>query len=127
MPVRQSEEKVTYLDWSLKLKQNRLRDENLTRLSAQVPNLLLQQLHLLPRPGTAHLEQSVYDGVEIDILLASHGRKSLCRSRHVYVGSMRVSYKSCLYALERGGRGKVVRDKERKEEASTCPSPRLLQ
>ena len=56
----------------LKLEQNGLRDEDFAGLGAQVADLGLQQLDLLARPAAPDLEQSVYDGVEVDLVL-SHG------------------------------------------------------
>lgn len=63
---------MSHLDGRFKLEQNRLRDENLPRLGAQIANLRLQKLHLLPWSASPHLEQPVDDGVEIDIRLVRH-------------------------------------------------------
>lgn len=68
---------AAYLDWGFKLKQDGLRDEDLTRLCAQVANFSLQQLHLLSRSASAHLQQAVYDRVEIDVVLVGHGRRRM--------------------------------------------------
>lgn len=68
---------AAYLDWGFKLKQDGLRDEDLTGLCAQVTNFSLQQLHLLSRSASAHLQQAVYDRVEIDVVLVGHGRRRM--------------------------------------------------
>jgi hypothetical protein len=52
----------------LELEKNGLRDENLASLGAEVPNLRLQQLHLLAGPAATNLQQSVYDGVQIHLV-----------------------------------------------------------
>ena len=72
--------KTTYLDRSLQLKQDWLRNEDFTSLCAQEADFLFEQLHLLAGPGAAHLQQSVYDGVEIDVVFASHGGTVVERS-----------------------------------------------
>lgn len=46
---------ATDLDWCLKLKEDGLRDENLTRLGAQVANLSLKKLDLLAGPAAPDL------------------------------------------------------------------------
>lgn len=51
----------THLDGSFELEQNRLRDEDLTSLVAEIPNLRLQQLHLLARTAAPHLQQAIDD------------------------------------------------------------------
>lgn len=63
----------TYLDWSLKLQEDGLRDENLTGLGAQIANLRLEELDLLARPASSHLQKSVYDGVQIHLLFRHGG------------------------------------------------------
>jgi hypothetical protein len=69
---------TTDLDRSLELKEDGLRDEDLTRLGAQIADLSLEQLYLLAGPAASDLEETVYDRVEIylvfghscDLLLA---------------------------------------------------------
>mgnify|MGYP004502128587 CR=1 FL=1 len=68
----------TDLDRCLELEENGLRDEDLSRLGAQVADLGLEQLNLLAGPAAPDLEKAVYDRVEIylvfchscDLLLA---------------------------------------------------------
>ena len=64
-----------YLDRSLEFKQDRLGDEDLASLSTQVSYLCLEQLNLLPWATAANLQESVYDGVEIDVILVRHDRR----------------------------------------------------
>ena len=64
-----------YLDRSFELEQDWLRDEDLTALSAKVSDLRLQQLHLLSWSASAHLQQPVYDRVQIDIVRVRHNRR----------------------------------------------------
>lgn len=52
---------ITHLDGSFQLEQNGLRDEDLTSLGAEITNLRLQQLHLLPRAATPHLQEAIND------------------------------------------------------------------
>lgn len=78
----------------LKLEQDRLRDENFSGLGAQVSDLRLQQLHLLARPAAPHLQEPVYDGVQIhlifrhswDLLLALGRESKACRQRRTSRG-----------------------------------------
>lgn len=46
------------LDGRLKLEQDRLANENLASLHAKLPNLRLEQLHLLAGSASAHIEQA---------------------------------------------------------------------
>lgn len=68
----------SYLDGCLKLKKDRLGNENLATLSAKVANLSLEELDLLAGAAAADLEEAVYDGVEIDIVLVSHVWQCCC-------------------------------------------------
>jgi ribosomal protein L29 len=52
---------MAHLDGSFQLEENRLRDENLTGLGAEVTNLRLEQLNLLARAATPHLQKPVDD------------------------------------------------------------------
>ena len=63
----------TDLDGGLEFEENRLRDEDLAGLGAEVTDLGLQKLDLLPGPAASHFQQSVDDGVQIDVALISHG------------------------------------------------------
>ena len=56
---------VTDLDWCLELEKDRLRDEDLSGLGAQIANLSLEQLNLLAGPAAPDLKETVYDRVEI--------------------------------------------------------------
>jgi hypothetical protein len=67
-----------YLDGSLKLKKDRLGNENLATLSAKVANLSLEELDLLAGAAAADFEEAVYDGVEIDIVLVGHVWRCCC-------------------------------------------------
>lgn len=68
----------TDLDRCLELEEDRLRDEDLSRLGAQIADLSLEQLNLLAGPAAPDLKETVYDRVEIylvfrhscDLLLA---------------------------------------------------------
>jgi hypothetical protein len=59
----------TNLDRSLELKQNRLRDEDLASLGAEIADLCLKQLHLLSRAATPHLQEPIDDRVQINLLV----------------------------------------------------------
>lgn len=63
---------AAYLDGSLELEEDGLRDEDLATLSAKVANLSLEELDLLAGAAAANLKKAVYDGVEIDIVLVRH-------------------------------------------------------
>ena len=47
-------------------------DEDLTSFGAQITDLCLQKLHLLAGATSSNLQQSVDDGVEIDVVLVRH-------------------------------------------------------
>jgi hypothetical protein len=49
-----------------------LGDEDLTGLGAQITDLCLQQLNLLAGPASSDLQQSVDDGVEVNVVLVRH-------------------------------------------------------
>lgn len=70
-----------YLDGSLKLEKDGLRDEDLTSLGAKVTNLGLEELDLLTRPAATNLEQSVDHVVEVDLMLVRHLQSSPARAR----------------------------------------------
>lgn len=63
----------TDLDRSLEFEENRLGDEDLTSLGTEVPDLGFQELDLFSRTAASHLQQPVDDGVQVDIVLISHG------------------------------------------------------
>lgn len=63
---------LSYLDGSLQLEEDGLRNENLASLSAEEANLSLEKLDLLSRPATSDLEQPVNYRIEIDLVLVSH-------------------------------------------------------
>lgn len=63
---------AAYLDRSLELEEDGLRDEDLATLSAKVANFSLEELDLLAGAAAANLKEAVYDGVEIDIVLVRH-------------------------------------------------------
>ena len=69
----------SYLYRCFQLEQNRLRDEDLTSLGAQVTNFSLKQLNLLSGSASANFQQSIDDGVEIHLLLIRHYSR---RARH---------------------------------------------
>lgn len=77
---------LSYLDGSLQLEEDGLRNENLASLSAEEANLSLEKLDLLSRPATSDLEQPVNYRIEIDLVLVSHlidaprGRDGSCIS-----------------------------------------------
>jgi hypothetical protein len=50
-----------------------LGDEDLTSLGAQITDLCLQKLNLLAGAASSDLQQSIDDGVEIDVVLVRHG------------------------------------------------------
>ena len=62
----------SYLDRSLELEQDGLRDEDLASLSAEIANLCLQKLDLLARAAAPHLEETIDYRVEIDFMLVRH-------------------------------------------------------
>jgi hypothetical protein len=53
------------LDRRFELEQDGLRDEDFSRLGAQIADLRLQQLHLLAGPAAPDLEEPVYDRVQV--------------------------------------------------------------
>lgn len=63
------------LDGSLKLKQDGLRDENLTSLGAEVTDLGFEELNLLARATASHLEEPINYRVKIDLVLVCHLEK----------------------------------------------------
>lgn len=65
-----------YLDGCFQLQQDGLRDEDFSRLSAEKTNLRFQELNLLSRPATPHLQETVNDRVQIHFLV-SHGEMVL--------------------------------------------------
>lgn len=69
-----SRNEPTYLNRSLQLKEDGLRNENLTGLGAQEANLALEELDLLSRPAASDLEQPVNYRIEIDLMLVCHLR-----------------------------------------------------
>jgi hypothetical protein len=60
---------TTDLDGCLELEEDGLRDEDLTRLGAQIADFSLEQLYLLAGPAAPDLEETVYDRVEIYLVL----------------------------------------------------------
>ena len=52
-----------YRDRSLEFQQYRLRDEDLTCFRSQVTNFCFQELYLLARSASPHLQQSIDDGI----------------------------------------------------------------
>lgn len=63
------------LDGSLKLKQDGLRDEDLTSLGAEVTDLGFEELNLLARATASHLEEPINYRVKIDLVLVCHLEK----------------------------------------------------
>lgn len=61
-----------YLDGSLQLEENRLRDEDLASLGTEVTDLGLEKLYLLARPAAPHFQKAVNYRVEIDFVLVRH-------------------------------------------------------
>lgn len=61
-----------YLDGSLELQEDGLRNENLASLGAEVADLGLEQLHLLAGTASSNLEEPVDYRVKIDLVLVSH-------------------------------------------------------
>lgn len=64
--------KVTDLDGCFQFEQYWLRDEDLPSFGAKIANLGFQELHLLPRSASSHLQQSVDDRIEIYLVLIRH-------------------------------------------------------
>jgi hypothetical protein len=50
---------LSYLNRSFQLKEDGLRDEDFTSFGTEVPDLDLQQLHLLARTAAPHLEEAI--------------------------------------------------------------------
>ena len=48
---------AAYLEWRLELEEDGLREEDLPRLEAQTPNLVLRQLNILARPRSANCKK----------------------------------------------------------------------
>ena len=68
----------SYLDGCLEVKNDRLGNENLATLSAKVANLSLEELDLLAGAAAADFEETVYDGIEVDIVLVGHFWRCFC-------------------------------------------------
>lgn len=66
------DERLTYLDGGLEFEEDRLRNENLTGLSAEVTDLGLKQLDLLAGAAATDLEKAVDYRVQIDIVVICH-------------------------------------------------------
>lgn len=63
---------LSHLNRSFKLEQNRLRDEDLTGLRAEVTDLGLEQLDLLAWAAAPHLQEAIDYRVEVDVVLVRH-------------------------------------------------------
>ena len=61
-----------YLNGSFKFKQDRLRNEDLACLGAEIADLGLEQLDLLAGTAASDLEEAVDYGVEVDLVLVRH-------------------------------------------------------
>lgn len=68
----------TDLDGRFEFKKDGLRDEDLPGLGAKETDLRLEKLNLLSRTAASHFQQSVDDGIQIDIVLISHGVRAAC-------------------------------------------------
>lgn len=68
----------THLDRSLEFEEDGLGDEDLAGLGAKVADLGLEKLDLLSGTGAADLKKTVYDRVEVDIVLVRHGWRRKC-------------------------------------------------
>lgn len=55
-----------------KLEKNRLRDEDFAGLGAEISDFGLEQLDLLARAAAADFQETVDDGVEVDLVLVRH-------------------------------------------------------
>ena len=62
----------TDLDGRLELEENGLGDENLAGFGAKVADLSLKELDLLAGTAAADLKKTVYDRIEVDIVLVRH-------------------------------------------------------
>lgn len=62
----------TYLDRSLKLEKDGLRNEDLTGLSAKVSDFSLKKLDLLAGSAASNFEEPIDYRVEIDLMLVCH-------------------------------------------------------
>jgi hypothetical protein len=71
----------SYLDRSLQLEQDGLRDEDFTGLSAKISDLGFEQLNLLSRSAASNLKEAVDYRVEIDFVLVRHCKFSPARER----------------------------------------------
>lgn len=63
---------ISYLNRSFQLKQNWLRDEDLTGFGTEVTDLGLEKLDLLARTAASNLQKAVDYRVEIDFMLVRH-------------------------------------------------------
>jgi hypothetical protein len=63
---------AAYLNRSFKLEEDRLGNEDLASLSAEIADLCLEQLDLLAGTASSNLEETVDYGVEIDLMLVRH-------------------------------------------------------
>jgi hypothetical protein len=64
--------KISYLDRRLQFKQDRLRDKDLSSLGAQMADLSFKQLDLLAGPTSSHLQEPIYDGIQVHLILHRH-------------------------------------------------------
>ena len=62
----------SYLDWGLQLQKYRLRNKDLSGLGAKMADLGLEQLDLLSGTTAPHLQQSINDRIQIDLVLVRH-------------------------------------------------------
>lgn len=60
------------LDWRLELEQYWLRDEDLSSFRTQIADFGFEKLNLLARSTTPHLQEPIYDGVKVHIILIRH-------------------------------------------------------
>jgi hypothetical protein len=61
-----------YLNRSFQLKQDGLRDEDLTGLGTQVTDLGLEELDLLAWTAASHLQEAIDYRIEVDFMLIRH-------------------------------------------------------
>lgn len=90
---------VAYLDRSLKLEKDGLRDENLTSLGAQVADLSLKKLDLLARAASPNLEETVDYRVKVDLMLVCHllssPARKMARCYREKISRVRQVYQEC--------------------------------
>lgn len=61
---------AAHLDGRVEFEERHLRQEDVARLDAQVPDLVLTEVHLPPRPLALDGQEALYDAVDVQVAVA---------------------------------------------------------